>query len=83
MGTGEEAIWPMDYEHVADVEAESAEAVFVLANTAFDREHGNWQNNKGVVCHVQDPRSTSIGDVVLTPDGKTIRYMMGDNKEIN
>lgn len=83
MGTGEEAVWPMDYEHVADVEAENPNDVLRMTNIDFQVAHGNWQNNKGVICYVQDPRSTSVGDVVLTPDGKAIRYMMGDNKEID
>lgn len=61
--------WPADYRLVAEVEAPSIEAVFRLTNS-HDR---HWSLRPGVACFAPNARSTSVGDVVVTPGGRVFR----------
>jgi hypothetical protein len=61
--------WPVDYHLVAEVQATSPQAAF--ARTQSHDRH--WSLQPGVACHAPDARSTSIGDVVVGPDGKAHR----------
>jgi hypothetical protein len=55
--------WPIDYHWVATVEAEDVDEVFRLTNDdAWDRPE--------VTRHVKCHRDTSVGDVVVGPDGR-------------
>lgn len=57
--------WPDDYVHVADVVAVGLEDVFgVTQNSSFDDD---------VFYLVTQVRSTSVGDVVITPNGEIFR----------
>ncbi len=56
------------YRLVAQVEAPSLAAVFALTNHGAQR--GHWPDNPGVRLHTTlRVRSTSVGDVVVAPDG--------------
>ena len=58
--------WPTRYIHVADVEARSVEEAYRLTNTV----RRDWWRREEVTAVVETPiRSTSVGDVVVTPDG--------------
>ena len=58
--------WPEGYVLVAEVDTNSKEKAFELTNT-IDR---GWWENEGVKCLVGQTRSTSVGDIVTTEDGK-------------
>ena len=60
--------WPEHYDHVATVEAGDLEDVFRLTNSM----HVGWWLNEGVVAHNGPTRSTSVGDVVESPDGRFV-----------
>lgn len=55
-----------DFERVAIVNCENLEDVFRVTNHIDE----SWQNNPEVVTAVERARSTSVGDVVITADGK-------------
>lgn len=57
-----------DYEHVADVVTDDIARVFTATNTIA---HGWWENEDVTVrFEGEGCRSTSVGDVVVFPDGK-------------
>ena len=58
--------WPRDYEHVANVLATGLEDVFEMTQDS-------WSDNDNVFCRVKTHRSTSVGDVVITPKGEIRR----------
>jgi hypothetical protein len=61
-----EASWPDDYEHVATVIAPGLEDVFAMMQDS-------WTDNDNVFCFVEVHRSTSVGDVAVTPKGEIWR----------
>ena len=63
-------IWPEEYAKVAEVDTDQLEVAFELTNTI----HRPWWTNPGVRA-VKPTRSTSVGDVLVTPDGKAHRCM--------
>lgn len=66
--------WPHFYHHVADVEAESIEDAYRLTNT-IDRA---WWNHQEVTPIAKTPmRSTSVGDVIVAPDGPKLCCPVG------
>jgi hypothetical protein len=62
--------WPRDYEHVANVLATGLEEVLEMTQDV-------WSDNDNVFCLVDGYRSTSVGDVVITPKGEIRRYESG------
>lgn len=58
------AKFPEDFEHVADVEAETLHDVFSLTNHIDDV----WYKNEGVTV-IKESRSTSVGDIVVDEAG--------------
>jgi hypothetical protein len=68
----ENATWPKDYDHVATVDTEDKERAFELTNS-IDKA---WQFNSGVTCPSGrwrvGYRSTSVGDVIVMPDGAAL-----------
>jgi len=68
-GFGPHPRWPEGYRLVAEVDAKGLEEVFGLTN---DLGHG-WTLNPGVRGLVPRQRSTSVGDVVVGPDGRIWR----------
>jgi hypothetical protein len=60
--------FPDGYTHVADVETYTIDHVYELTNH-IDKD---WTTNGGVTPHVARARSTSVGDVVVTPIGAFI-----------
>ena len=66
---GEYPNWPEDYELVADVDTDSLGEVFRLTNSI---DHP-WMGNAEVYSYRATCRSTSVGDVVVTEDGKVMR----------
>ena len=62
------ATWPKDYIQVATVDTADKERAFELTNHI---DHP-WHDNKGVTCHGGPHRSTSVGDVVVLPDGTAL-----------
>jgi len=60
--------FPQDYDKVAVVEADDVDQVFSMTNHIED----SWTKNRGVLelPMGQAVRSTSVGDVVVCPDGK-------------
>jgi hypothetical protein len=59
-------VWPDNYQLVAAVNTNELETAFLLTNH-IDQA---WQENDGVFTFVGSCRSTSVNDVVVTPDGK-------------
>ena len=62
--------WPAEYAMVArveDTEADDVDDVYRLTNSIDDY----WGYNKGVFPQGGPHRSTSMGDVVVLPDGET------------
>ena len=56
------------YRLVAEVEVASLEAIFDLTNHGVHQQ--DWRTNPGVqVCTTASVRSTSVGDVVVAPNG--------------
>lgn len=62
----EATTFPDDFDHVADVEAESLDEAFGLT------QHIDlpWQTDIRVDARIDNPRSTSVGDVLVRHDGK-------------
>ena len=66
--------WPVRYIHVADVEAGSLEEAYRLTNTV----HRAWWTREEVTPVADTPlRSTSVGDVIVTPEGPRICSSIG------
>ena len=61
--------FPMDYQLVAHVRAQDLDQVFALTN------HGDedWTRNAGVQSVTDGARSTSVGDVIVDPEGRPHR----------
>ena len=64
-GLTRERVFPRDYILVAEVETNSLDVAFERTNTI----NRVWHENEGVTVH-QVTRSTSVGDVVVLPNGK-------------
>ncbi len=64
-GVFESRRWPEDYECVAYVKSSNVEDCFRLTNTI----DAPWYDNPEVEC-LKKTRSTSVGDVIVTPDHK-------------
>lgn len=64
------AKFPEGYEHVADVEAAEPHQVYQLTNH-IDTP---WTQNPEVTVHTAQARSTSVGDVLVHPDGRREMY---------
>ena len=62
--------WPKGYELVAEVEATGLHEVFCLTQHLYNCF---WPDNPGVSFSCRPVRSTSVGDVVVTPDGRAYR----------
>jgi len=71
-GFGETPQWPEGYRQVAETETDELGKVFELTNTI----DSDWWLNEGVKSLVGPCRSSSVGDVVVTSDGKTWRCEM-------
>lgn len=67
-----------EYTLVAEVFASSLEEVFELTNHI----HHPWWENKKVKC-IKQSRSTSVGDIVITPGGQHYKCEAVGWKEIN
>jgi hypothetical protein len=65
MGRDAKPVWPEDYTLIARVKAMDVEHAYQLTNTI---EHVWWESR--LVVHTQKARSTSMGDVIIDPDGK-------------
>ena len=66
--------WPTRYGHVADVEAGSPEEAYRLTNTV----RRTWWTREKVTPVADTPiRSTSVGDVVVTPEGPKLCVSIG------
>lgn len=61
--------FPEEYELVAEVDAADMSDVYRLTNNIEDA----WTRNAEVKATGSEFRSTSCGDVVVTPDGKSLR----------
>jgi len=61
--------WPEGYRCVAVVQTTDLEKVFRLTN----HHEEDWTSNPGVCCPDPRQRSTSVGDVVVGPDGRMWR----------
>ena len=55
-----------NFEHVAHVEANSLEEVFVKTNHHM---HYDWMHEEGVRAKSGSHRSTSVGDIIIDPEG--------------
>jgi hypothetical protein len=64
-GLGPHPRWPDAYQLVVSVEARNLEEVFELTNL--------WPETPRIRYLVRDPRSTSVGDVVVDPHGRAYR----------
>ena len=79
-GHGEHPAYPEGYKMVAllDVpEKWDGENTEYLAGYAFSKTNhvdGEWWDNEGVTRIGPPCRSTSVGDVVVLPDGRVLRY---------
>ena len=69
---------PGGYQLVAAVATENLEAAFHLTNHLEQA----WQLNDGVIAYVDCCRSTSVGDVMVTPDGKAHLCLMTGWREL-
>ena len=56
-----------DYRLAATVETDNPSKAFELTNNIWH----SWTENEGVVCHTDEPRSTSAGDL-MEVDGKLL-----------
>ena len=66
-GIGAKPAFPESYTKIAEVECDALDDVFEATNH-IDR---NWLHNPEVkASYVLRARSTSVGDVVVTPEGK-------------
>jgi hypothetical protein len=63
--TGPQLRFPHDFELVAEVETNDPEIAFARTNSVEQP----WPKNPGVIAHKPESRSTSSGDVVVTPQG--------------
>jgi hypothetical protein len=61
----EEECWPDDYVHVADVMAINLNHVFQVTQ--------DWDPEEECFVFEQPQRSTSVGDVVIAPNGEIVR----------
>ena len=63
--------FPVAYVHVATVKTDCKEVAYQLTNSIDNF----WWENEGVTSHFDGTgcRSTSVGDVVICPDGVTYR----------
>jgi len=61
-----------DFKAVAVVEAQSVDDVFRITNHIDD----SWTKNPEVIRYVGQPRSTSVGDVVVDQSGTACRCEM-------
>lgn len=78
-GFGQTPTFPVDYEHVANVDTDNAERAFELTNHI----HGAWWENEGVEkIGATERRSTSVRDVLETKDG-VFRCEMAGWKKIS
>jgi hypothetical protein len=82
MGLEPERVFPDDFMHVANVEAESLEEVWELVSDKGNMVDGAdkwecWEENAAVEVLVMPWRSTSAGDVIVTPDGEAYRVQTG------
>lgn len=76
-GLGQTPKFPVDYEHVANVQTDNAEAAFQLTNHI----DVPWWENEGVEkIGATERRSTSVGDVLETRDGTFRCEMVGWTK---
>jgi len=57
---------PSGFELVAELETEDLDKVFRLTNDCGE----DWWLNKGVTAFVVPSRSTSVGDVIVLPNGQ-------------
>jgi hypothetical protein len=55
-----------EYVKVADVDTDDINNVFELTNHITH----NWKENEEVTAHLDLVRSTSVGDIVIDPEGK-------------
>jgi len=78
-GFGDTPKFPEAYDKVAVLEADELKDTFRITNHI----EGSWTKNPEVreICK-PNPRSTSVGDVVIGGDGKTFRCEMTGWKEI-
>ena len=65
------ASFPEEYELVAEVNTDSLDEAFQLTNTT-DVE---WWFYLGVTAYVSPCRSTSVGDVIVLPNGEPFRVL--------
>lgn len=61
--------WPDGYRLVAEVQGSSLETAFARTNS-IER---HWSQQPGVTCYDLHARSTSVGDVVVNPEGRAFR----------
>lgn len=64
------AQWPDGFTQVAVVEADNKDQVFSCTNHVYS----NWTDNAGVESFTENPRSTSVGDVIEDESG--VRWMV-------
>jgi hypothetical protein len=67
--------WPEEYQLIAETETDNLEKAFELTNHISCA----WWDNEGVTT-VKKSRSTSIGDIIITNEGKFICYTNGWKK---
>ena len=60
------AWFPEDYQLVAEVDTDDVDEAYYLTNDLGK----DWWLNEGVTAHLVPCRSTSVGDVLVRPDGK-------------
>ena len=63
------ALFPEDYQLVAEVNTDNVDEAYYRTN---DLGEGWWLDER-VTAHVAPCRSTSVGDVLVLPDGKALR----------
>jgi hypothetical protein len=70
-GFGPIPAWPDEYVMVAEVDSDEPDAVYELTNTT---NHLWWENLGVHPAFVgEGVRSTSVGDVLIMPDGKILQ----------
>jgi hypothetical protein len=65
------ASFPDEFKLVAEVETDSLDEAFGLTNSGDEA----WWLNERVTAHVSPCRSTSVGDVFVSPDGEIFRVL--------
>ena len=63
------AMFPEDYQLVAEVDTNDVDEAYYLTNDVDTK----WWINERVTAHVVPCRSTSVGDVLVLPDGRGLR----------